>query len=85
MLPVVVPTAHYEGWLRPYDLTAVLKATRFEAVGDRRSVESSMPDVGNVAREQRPSLPPVGPVIVADLAHAYSLRESQAGDIGFQV
>src|SRR5579863_712312 len=70
VLPVVMPAAHDQGGLRPYDLTADLKAARFQAVRDRRSMESTMPNVRYIAREKSPRLAPVGAVIVADLAHA---------------
>src|SRR5690348_16933122 len=33
-------------------------------------MESAMPNIRNIAWEQRPSLTPVGTIIVADLAHA---------------
>ena len=70
MLPVVVAAAEHQPLLGPDDLAADGEAGRLEALGDGRRVQRAMPDVGDVAGEQRPGLAPVGAVVVQHLAGA---------------
>ena len=45
-----------------------------QALGDRGGVQRPVPDVGDLAGEQRPGLAPVGPVVVQHLAGALRRR-----------
>ena len=51
-------------WLR------IAKPADLEALGDGRRMQRAVPDVGDVAGEQRPGLAPVGAVVVQHLAGA---------------
>ena len=68
MLPVIVAAAEHKPVLGPDDLRADVEARGLEALGDGAGVERAMPDIGDVAGEQRPGLAPVGAVVVSDLA-----------------
>jgi hypothetical protein len=68
MLPVIVAAANDQAGLVPDDLRTHGKATGFEAGGNRRCVKGTMPDIGHIAGEQRPGLPPVGTIVVEHLA-----------------
>ena len=60
--------AEYQTWLGPDDLRAQGEAAGEQALGDQGGVDASMPDIGNLTGERRPGFPPVGSVIVLDLA-----------------
>ena len=70
VLPVVVAAAEHQPLLRPDDLGADGEAGSLEALGDGRGVQCAVPDVGDVAGEERPGFPPVGAVVVQHLAGA---------------
>src|SRR5258708_40053416 len=54
--------------LDPDDLSAGLEAAGGEPVGDDGAVHGGVPDIGDVAGEQRVGLTPVGAVVVEDLS-----------------
>ena len=70
MHPMVVAAAQHQPLLRPDDLAADREAGGLEALGDRRRMQCAVPDVGDVAGEQRPGLAPVGAVVVQHLSGA---------------
>lgn len=73
VLPVIVAAAQHQPVLGPDDLRPDGKASGGEAFGHGRRVQGSMPDIGDIAREQRPGLAPVGAVVVQDPAGASGL------------
>jgi len=73
VLPVVIATAENEALLGPDDLRPDVEAYRHEALGHLCRVQRTVPDIGDIAGEQRPSLAPVGPVVVQHLAGALGL------------
>ena len=80
MLPVIVAAAERKPVLGPDDLGAYLEACRFQRLLDVAGIPAGMPDVGDRARKQRPGLPPVGAVVVRDLAEL-ALVEVDAGPL----
>ncbi len=64
VLPVVVAAPHNQSRLAPDNLRADHKVAGHQALADRRRVHPAVPDVGDSAREQRPGLTPVRPVVV---------------------
>ena len=70
MLPVVVAAAEHQALLGPDDLAADGEASDLEALGDRRGLQRAVPDIGDVAGEQRPGVAPVGAVVVQHPAGA---------------
>src|ERR1700730_9485607 len=77
MLPVVIAAPEHEARLRPDDLRTDRESRRLQALGDRLGVHTGMPDIGDVAREQGPSLAPVGAVVVRNLAGACGRRDAR--------
>ena len=78
VLPVIIAAAQHQPVLGPDDLRADVEAAGVEALGHRRGVQRAVPDIGDVAREQRPGLAPVGAVVVQHLAGALGLRRRRA-------
>ena len=74
MLPVIVTAAEDQPVLGPDDLRPDGEARVRQAVGHGRGMQRAMPDIGDITREQRPCLAPVGPVVVQHLAGAFGLR-----------
>ena len=68
MLPVIIPTAQGEVLLDPDDLRAPLQPASRQAGGDDIAVQCSVPDISDVAGEQRIRLSPIGAIIVEHLA-----------------
>jgi len=80
VLPVVVPTPEDQAVLGPYDLPArMVKPRRGQAFRPPSWRATRHANVGDIAREQRPRLAPVGPVVVQDLARA--LGDGDAGAV----
>ena len=77
MLPVIVAAADDQALLGPDDLGADGEALRDQALGDRRGVQRAVPDIGDVAGEQRPGRAPVGAIVVLDLAAPCGLVDAQ--------
>src|SRR5690606_13430937 len=69
VLPVVMTAADREAGLAPDDLGTHIEPARLDRVGHLRCEATRVPDVGNVAGEQRVRLAPVHAVVIADLAH----------------
>ena len=65
---MVIAPAEGEAILSPDQLRADLEVAFLEAGLDRRRELAGVPDVGDVAREQRPGRAPVRLVVVVDLA-----------------
>ena len=78
MLPMVVAAGEHQPLLGPDDLAADGEAAGLEALGDGGGVQRPVPDVGDLAGEERPGLAPVGPVVVHHLARALGRRSSPA-------
>src|SRR5437763_4033049 len=68
MLPMIVALTHNQSLLGPDNFGSDRKAHFDQAVGDRAGMQRPVPDIGNVAREQRPSGGPIRPLIVSDIA-----------------
>ena len=68
MLPMVVAAREHELTLVPDDLGAKHQIAGSQAVAHYTGIESSMPDIGDVSRKQRPGFSPVGLVVVQHLA-----------------
>ena len=73
MLPVIVASAQDEPFLGPDDLGADVEAAGHEALGHGAGMERAVPDIGHVARKERPGLPPVRAIIVQNLARTLGL------------
>ena len=54
--------------LHPDDLGPDLESAGLQAQRHLGGMNAGMPDVGDVARKQRPSLRPIDPIVVGDLA-----------------
>src|SRR6201981_3900837 len=67
MLPVIIAAAQGEVLLDPDDLRAQLQPASRQAGGDDIAVQCSVPDIGDVAGEQRIRLSPIGTVVVEHL------------------
>ena len=65
MFWVVVTAPNYNVVFSPNDLSADGEAGGNEALGHHVGFAPGVPDIGHVAREQRPGFAPVGPVVVA--------------------
>ena len=78
VLPVVVAAGEHQPLLGPDDLGADGEAAGDEALGHRGRVQGSVPDVGDLAGEERPGFAPVGAVVVQDLAGALGRGERPA-------
>src|SRR5215469_18066013 len=68
MLPVIIAAAQGEVLLDPDDLRAQLQPAGRQAGGDDIAVQCSVPDIGDVAGEQRIRFSPIGAIIVEYLA-----------------
>jgi hypothetical protein len=68
MLPVIVTAAEHEVLLGPNDLRTDDERRRSQARLDDPGVETAMPDIGDVAREQGPGLTPIRAIVVFDLS-----------------
>jgi hypothetical protein len=66
VVPVIVASADCEITLSPDDLGAELKTAGDQAVADGAGKQAGMPDVGDVAREERPGFAPVRLRVVQD-------------------
>src|SRR5262249_13029295 len=64
MLPMVVATAQGEMLLAPDDLRARLKPAVDETGSDHVAVHGAVPDIGDIAGEQRIGFLPVGTTII---------------------
>src|SRR3981081_1916636 len=68
VLPMIVASAERETVLGPNDLGAHLEAGGLKGLLDLARMPTSMPDICNRARKQRPGLPPTGAIVVRYLA-----------------
>src|SRR5712672_521969 len=68
VLPVIIAAAQGEVLLGPDDLSARMQPAGRQTGGNNVAVQSPVPDVGDIAGEQRVRLPPVGAIVVEHLA-----------------
>src|SRR5262245_47024224 len=68
VLPVVISTADHQTLLGPNNLRSNAEAVARQTFGHRGRMQSSMPDIGNVAGEEAPGGVPVCLLVVAHLA-----------------
>jgi hypothetical protein len=66
---MVISPPDYKPSLIPNDLSADHEAGGFEAFVNLAGMQRRVPNIGNVPGEQRPSLSPIGLVVVKDLAY----------------
>ena len=74
MKPVIRAARDGEVLLHPDDLRSDLESAGLQADRYLGSVDTGMPDVGDVTGKQRPSLRPIDPVVVRDFADLASPR-----------
>ncbi len=70
---MIIAAAQNQPVLGPDDLGANIEPRCFEAFCNGGRVQSAMPDIGNITREQGPGLAPVRTVIIQHLAGAFGL------------
>ncbi len=78
VLPMIIAAAEREAVLGPDDLRADLEVAALQAGLDGRRELAGVPDVGDVAGEQRPGRAPVRLVVVVDLAELAGFRLTPA-------
>src|SRR5262249_42864842 len=66
-----IAAPHHEALLGPYDLRADREPLSKKTLCNRRSVQCAVPDIGDIARKERPRRSPVRLVVVKDLACSF--------------
>jgi hypothetical protein len=68
VLPMIMAAAQGEVLVGPDDLSAQLQPVSGQIGGNDIAVQSPVPDISDIPREQRIGLPPVGAIVVEHLA-----------------
>jgi hypothetical protein len=65
---MIIATAQREVLLGPDDLSTQLEPAGSQTSGDDVAVQRRVPNIGDIPREQRIRLPPVGLIVIEHLA-----------------